>query len=160
MSFYKGETKGAYARQYKNILAKHMKQFIIVFLFSNKERWLATFHLWVFHFYVCLFTSDREGHKVLANWKHIPKNMKTYDKTLNTCWTMQRIFFFKFSSFLLYVCISPLWCVSNKFTSQHQINIMTTCQPYEIQNLPKFGELVRFNECYHSSNKYCLWFLC
>lgn len=141
MSFYKWQTKEAYARWYKIILAKHMKKFIIIFLFSNRERGLATFCTWVVHFYLCLFTSDLAEHKVLANWKYISKNIKIDDKTLNIYWTMQIIKFFKFSFCLLYVYISPLWSMSNKFTSQQQINIMTTCQPHETGSFPKFGEV-------------------
>lgn len=119
MSFYKGQTKGAYARQYKNILAKHMKQFVILFLFSSRERGLATFCTWVVHFYLCLFTSELE-HKTLANWKYISKNVSTDDKTLNTCWTVERIIFSNFPSFC-YMYVSVLcdaWVINSHHSTK------------------------------------------
>lgn len=156
MSSYKGETKRAYVRQYKNILAKHMKGYVIIFLFSNRERVFAPFCTWVVHFCLCLFTSDLEEHKVLVNWKYIYKIMKT----LNRYGTIQRIDFLNFpSSCCMYVSVL---CDARAINSHHstKLALWLPVSHMKYRTFPNFGKLVRFNECHHSSNKYCLWFLC
>lgn len=154
MSFYKGETKGAYVGHYKNILTKHMKQFVTIFLFSNRERGFATFCTWVVHFYLCLFTSHLEEHKVLADWKYISKNMKTDDKTLNACWTMQRGFLKKIpSSCRMYASVlCDAWAINSHHSTNLALWLPVSHMKY--RTFPNLGKLVRFNECHHSSNKY------
>lgn len=145
MSFYKGQTKGAYARQYKNILAKHMKQFVIIFLFPSRESGLATFCTWVVPFYLWLFTSELE-HKTLANWKKIYiQNIRTDDKTLNICWTMQRIIFsiFPFFCCMYVLVLCDAWAINSHHSTKLASWLPVSHMKY--RPFPNLGKLVRFN---------------